>query len=152
MNALDLKRIILVLISLPKHFLEFNVSSIILHNCLMIIKGIKVDAIEYYSAIKKKRHYFLAKVCVVRAMRFPLVMCGCQSWTIKMAVCVLVTQACLTLCDPMDCSLLDSSVHGIFQAIILEWVAISFSRGSSRPRDRTHVSCVSCIACGFFTT
>ena len=53
LNALDLKRMILVLISLPKHFLEFNVSSIILHNCLMIIKGIKVDAIEYYSAIKK---------------------------------------------------------------------------------------------------
>ena len=51
-----------------------------------------------------------------------------------------VTQSCLTLCDPMDCSLPGSSVHGIFQARILEWVAISFSRGSSRPRDWTRVS------------
>ena len=40
-----------------------------------------------------------------------------------------VAQSCLTLCDPMDCSLPGSSVHGIFQAWILEWVAISFSRG-----------------------
>ena len=46
-----------------------------------------------------------------------------------------VTQSCLTLCDPIDCSLPGSSVHGIFQAIVLEWVAISFSRGSSQPRD-----------------
>ena len=51
-----------------------------------------------------------------------------------------VAQFCPTLCDPMDCSLPGSSVHGIFQAIVLEWIAISFSRGSSRPRDRTQVS------------
>ena len=48
---------------------------------------------------------------------------------------VLVTQLCLTLCDPMDCSPPGSSVHGIFQARILEWVTISFHRGSSQPRD-----------------
>ena len=42
--------------------------------------------------------------------------------------------------NPMDCSLLGSPVHGIFQAIVLEWIAISFSSGSSRPRDRTRVS------------
>ena len=51
-----------------------------------------------------------------------------------------VAQLCLTLCDPMDCSLLDSSVHGIFQARVLEWIAISFFRGSSRPSDQTRVS------------
>ena len=51
-----------------------------------------------------------------------------------------VAQSCPTLCDPMDCSLPSSSVHGIFQAIVLEWIAISFSRESSRPRDRTQVS------------
>ena len=51
-----------------------------------------------------------------------------------------VAQSYLTLCDPMDCSLPGSSVHGIFQARILEWVAISFSRGSFRPKDRTQVS------------
>ena len=60
-------------------------------------------------------------------------------------------QSCLTLCDPMDHSPPGSSVYGILQARTLEWVAISFSRGSSRPRDRTHISCNSCIAGGFFT-
>ena len=55
-----------------------------------------------------------------------------------------VTQSCPTFCDPMDCSLPGSSVHGIFQARVLEWVAISFSRGSSWPRDRTLVSCIAC--------
>ena len=51
-----------------------------------------------------------------------------------------VAQLCLTLCDPMDCSLPGSSVHGILQARILEWVAISFSRVSSQLRDWTEVS------------
>ena len=51
-----------------------------------------------------------------------------------------VPQSCLTLCDPLDYSLPGSSVHGILQARILEWVAISFSRGSSWPRDQTQVS------------
>ena len=55
--------------------------------------------------------------------------------------CVLATQSCLTICDPMDCSPPGSSVHGIPQARILEWVAMPFSRGSSQPRDRTRVSC-----------
>ena len=56
--------------------------------------------------------------------------------------CCLVTKSYLILCDPMDYSQLGSSVHGILQARILEWIAISFSRGSSQPRDRTHISCV----------
>ena len=51
-----------------------------------------------------------------------------------------VSQSCPTLHDPMDCSLPGSPIHGIFQARVLEWVAISFSRGSSLPRDRTQVS------------
>ena len=55
---------------------------------------------------------------------------------------VLVTQSCSTLCDPMDCSPPGFSVHGIFQARILECIAIPFSRGSSGPRDRTRVSCI----------
>ena len=54
---------------------------------------------------------------------------------------VEVTQSCLTFCDPMDCSLPGSSVHGIFQARILELVAVPFSRGYSQPRDRIQVSC-----------
>ena len=51
-----------------------------------------------------------------------------------------VAQLCLTFCDPMDCSLSGSSVHGIFQARVLEWIAISFPRRPSRPRNRTQVS------------
>ena len=54
----------------------------------------------------------------------------------------LVTKSCLTVWDPMGCSPPGSSVRGIFQARILEWIAISFSRGSSQPMDRTHVSCI----------
>ena len=61
---------------------------------------------------------------------------------------MLVAQSCPTLCDSMDCSPPGSSIHGIYQARILEWVDISFSRGSSWPRDRTWVSCVVGI---FFT-
>ena len=57
-------------------------------------------------------------------------------------------QSCLSLCDPMDCSPPGSSVHVISQTRILEWVAISFSKGSSPPRDQTWVSC---LPGGFFT-
>ena len=61
-------------------------------------------------------------------------------------------QLCPTLCDPMDCSPPGSSVHGIFQARILEWAAISYSRGSSWPKDQTCICCISCIAGRFFIT
>ena len=53
-----------------------------------------------------------------------------------------VAQSFLTLCGSVDCSLPGSSIHGILQARILEWVAISFSRGSSQPRDQTQVSLI----------
>ena len=78
-----------------------------------------------------------------------------EKWVIINAfyVCILilnvlgcvVAQLCLTLCGPMDYSLPGSSVYGIFQARIRQWVAISFSRGSSWPRDQTRTSCISCI-------
>ena len=61
---------------------------------------------------------------------------------------ILVVQSCLTLCNPMGCSQPGSSVHGVLQARILEWVAIPFSRGCSPSRDGIQVSC---IACRFFT-
>ena len=60
--------------------------------------------------------------------------CSIYKWVSEVA------QSCPTLCDPMDCSLPGSSVHGIFQAIVLEWITISFSRVSSQPRDWTQVS------------
>ena len=66
---------------------------------------------------------------------------------VMIIIVVLVTKLCLTLCHPMDCSPPGSS--GISQARILEQVAISFSRGSFRPRDQTHVSCT---GRSFFTT
>ena len=61
-----------------------------------------------------------------------------------------MTQSCLTLCDPMNCSPPGSSVHGILQARILERVAMPSSRGSSRSRDWTGISYISCIADRFF--
>ena len=63
-----------------------------------------------------------------------------------------VAQSCPTLCDLMGHSLPGSSVRGILQARILEWVAMPSSRGSSRPRDQTLIACISCITGGFFTT
>ena len=59
----------------------------------------------------------------------------------RLCVCSVVL-SCPTLCDPMDCTLPGSSVHGIFQTRILEWVAISFSRGSSWPKVISSISCV----------
>ena len=53
-----------------------------------------------------------------------------------------IAQSCLTLCDPMDCSLPVFSVQWIFHAMLLDWAVIYFSRGSSRPRDGTRVSCI----------
>ena len=73
----------------------------------------------------------------------PALLCMC--W------CAQSLQSCLSLCNPMDCSPPGSSVYGILQARILEWVAISSSGGSSWPKDWTRVSCVSCTADRFCT-
>ena len=72
-----------------------------------------------------------------------LLILGCVC--VCVCVCVKSLQSCSTLCDRMDCSSPGSSVHGILQARILEWASMPSSRGSSRPRDRTHVSYISCI-------
>ena len=65
---------------------------------------------------------------------------------IRACMCAKPLQSRLTLHDPMDCSLADSSVHGILQAGIPEWVAMPSSRGSSQPKDQTLISYVSCIS------
>ena len=65
-----------------------------------------------------------------------------------LCMCGQLLQSCLTLCDPLYCSLPGSSVPGISQARILEWSAMPSSRGSSQPRDQTRVSC---LASRFFT-
>ena len=76
-------------------------------------------------------------VCV-----YPICVCVCVCFLLYCTVL-----SCVWLCDPMDCSPPGSSVHGILQARILEWVAISSSRGSSLPRDWTCVCYVSCVSC-----
>ena len=68
-----------------------------------------------------------------------------RAYSICAGVCAKSLQSCPTLCHPVDRSPPDSSVHGILQAGILEWVAVSSSRVSSQPRGRTPVSYVSCI-------
>ena len=88
------------------------------HCFLFLIKIYNIYILFFHSCL----HHCFSRVCV---------------W-----VCVLVAQSCLTLCDPMNCTLPVSSVHGIFQARILEWVIMPFSRGSSPSRDQTWVSCV----------
>ena len=65
--------------------------------------------------------------------------------SVYLYIACMHAKSCPTLLWPMDCSLPCSSVHGILQARIVEWVASSFSSGSSQPRDRTHISFVSCI-------
>ena len=81
------------------------------------------------------------------------------TWKLSLFLCLAklvcacsVAQPCSTLCNPMDCNLPGSSVHGNFQARILEQVAISYSRGSSQPRNQICASCVSCIGRRLFTT
>ena len=98
--------------------------------------------------------YAISKSCVLakwRSMIRTLQQC-CSIMAIHdnfLLLLLLSAQLCPILCDPMNCNPPDSSVHGISQSKILEWVAISFSRESSWPRDRT---CISCLAGGFFTT
>ena len=96
-----------------------------------------------------RRSYFLfcvsfnrGKLCSGSQLNFsPVLSVIIRSYA---RVCVLA-QLCPTLCKPVDCSPPGSSDHGIFQARILEWVAISSSRGSSWPREWTRFPCVSCI-------
>ena len=99
--------------------------------CLLLGRKVMTNL----GSIFKSRDITLpTKVHLVQAMVFPVVTYGCKSeWS-------EVAQLCPTLCDPMDCNLSGSSVHGIFQAIVLEWIAISFSSGSSWPRYLTQVS------------
>ena len=93
---------------------------------------------------KRSANTFHSKVFLSRnrslSKKSPLV--PHQGKHFKVSSCLLVTQSYPTLCNPMDRNPPGSYVHEILQARILEWVAIPFSRGSSHPRDRTHVSCI----------
>ena len=91
-----------------------------------------------------KTHAFLSWALLV----FTLVGWTLLRWTISTYIHAKLLRLCLTLCDPMDCSPSGPSVHGILQARILGWVAMSFSRGSSWPTSLTSHA----LAGGFFTT
>ena len=95
----------------------------------------------------------LSLLAVLTLVQYWQEYCHCVSWLWSWS-CVTHAKslhACLTLCDPMDWSPPGSSVHGILQPKILEWITMPSSRGSSQPRDQTHVSCGSSVAGKFFT-
>ena len=101
--------------------------NLLLFLCCWIIICISNNIVIIKSVIK----LFVFRITFLRPV--PRSICCC---------CRSVTELCLTLYDPMDCSTPGSSVCGILQARILEWIAISLSRGSSRTRDWTHISCI----------
>ena len=74
------------------------------------------------------------------------------TWNEHNIVNQLCAQSCPTLYNTMDCSSPGSSVHGILQTRMPEWIAISYSRGSSQPGDWTHISCISCLDNRFIMT
>ena len=101
--------------------------------------------IEFQFWKPKKKFWRLdvqQSMCMNILMNCTLKMVKIVNFISVLCVCICA-QLCLTLCDPMD--LPGSSVHEIFQARILEWIAISSSRGSSQSRDQNCISCISCI-------
>ena len=106
-------------------FSKYNLLHILFCSLLFLIRYFWEILIHRNSKEKPLFFFFLAAECVY--------------------VCVLDTQSCPTLCNPMDCSPPGSSVHGIVQARIPEWGAISSFGGSSQPRGQNCVTCVSCV-------
>ena len=116
-----------------------------LSNLLTLKKWINISSLRFYSyQVKIKPIYLVGLLWEKKKMRK---VCKASFQCLEVyIVCVSVAQSCLPICDPMDCPS-GSSVHGILQARILEWIAIPFSRGTSQPRDRTQV----CITGRSFT-
>ena len=113
---------------------------------------------QWLSPWQERKGIFLPSVGICyhhRGQDLPLLVS--QIYSVEWKVKEFIAQSCLALCNPTDCCLWGcclpgSSVHGILQARILEWVTIPFSRRSSWLRDWTWVSCGSCIAGRFLTT
>ena len=108
---------------------------------------------QWLSPWRERKGIFLPSVGICyhhRGQDLPLLVS--QIYSVEWKVKEFIAQSCPALCNPTDCCLPGSSVHGILQARILEWVAIPFSRRSSWLRDWTRVSCGSCIAGRFLTT
>ena len=104
-----------------------------------------VKGFLYNGEMSSIRRVVGAGVCSPPVLHIP----EPRSMCVCVCVCVCV---CPALCDPMECSLLGSYVHGIVQARMPEWVDTSYSSASPQTRDRTHVSCISCLASRFFIT
>ena len=130
---------VFVKIKISDHRFDFCLCHFFVYNYL--------NSFSWYSRLLK-----FSVICNVQFNFFLLFkfLVSC-SHTCHVCACMLSCFICVWLFVTLDCSLPGSSVHGIFQARILEWVAMSSSRGSSRPRDWTCVSWVSVIASGFFT-
>ena len=114
-----------------KKYRSFNISSSNEYSQLNSFRIYQFDLLAVQGILKSLFQHHSSKASVLWHSAFFLVQLSYESE---------VAQSCLTLCNPMDCSLPGSSVHGIFQASVLEWVAISFSRGSSWPRAWIRVS------------
>ena len=100
----------------------------LLQNLYLLFCSNLINSFLKFTLFKLSVHFNKCPVCIFTAI---------YKYTLK----VLVVQSCPILCDPMDQSPPSSSVHGVLQARILEWVAIPSSRGASRPERRTRVSC-----------
>ena len=109
-----------------------NVRSFIFRNLRAGQEATELD-VEQWTGSKLEKEYVKAVYCHPAYLTY-----------MQGVVCVCA-QSCMTLCNPKDCSPPGSSVHGIFQAIIPEWVVISSSTGYSWSRNWTHISGVSCI-------
>ena len=127
----------------PLHTLFLFVVSIAPTGFLYSFHSLLASLLGYFQLIFLLTHWFfflflsLSQVyCWISVLNFSVYSLYC--------VDAKLPQSCLTLCDPMDCSLPGSSVHGILHARTLEWVAMPSSRGSSGPRDWTRISYISC--------
>ena len=133
-----------------------------MHSCLRHrpqcgVGVIRACSVQEQRPVRRKRSSQLSKTPTSYTFPFPLpawergkrrkqvqAIPQCEDGRLSLftLVCVSVAQPCLTLCNPMDCSPSGSSVREISQVRILEWVVISFSRGSSQLTDQTCVSCI----------
>ena len=122
--------------------LEFNILFSIFSVEQIFTKKFKSE----FDGRKPKHFNFSEWVVVFRFLHIFIAKYSKSVWQHQGCICACsFAQSCPILCDPMDCSLPGSSVHGILQARILKWVVIPSSRGSSPSRDWIHISYVSCI-------
>ena len=129
-------------------FLEQNLKP----NYCSIITGSKSSYGFFHNVLRKKPECSFWAIPITCCQIYSLIgkifigsLLNARKCSRLLCACAKSLQSFLTLCDPIDWSPLDSSVHGILQAKILEWVTVTFSRGSSQPGDRTYISYVSWI-------